>query len=62
MKPISLFTGFLTVGFWTLASRMLGFVREIMLLSLIGPGPVMDAFAAEDQASTWQIVKNGLRG
>jgi putative peptidoglycan lipid II flippase len=46
MKPISLFTGFLTVGFWTLASRMLGFVREIMLLSLIGPGPVMDAFVA----------------
>lgn len=46
MKPIRLISGFLTVGFWTLASRILGFVREIMLLSLIGPGPVMDAFVA----------------
>ncbi|MEM6371669.1 MAG: murein biosynthesis integral membrane protein MurJ [Pseudomonadota bacterium] len=46
MKPIRLMSGFLTVGFWTLASRVLGFVREIMLLSLIGPGPVMDAFVA----------------
>ena len=46
MKPIRLMSGFLTVGFWTLASRLLGFVREIMLLALIGPGPLMDAFVA----------------
>ncbi|KAA0909875.1 murein biosynthesis integral membrane protein MurJ [Aquicoccus porphyridii] len=46
MKPIRLVSGFLTVGFWTLASRILGFLREIMLLALIGPGPVMDAFVA----------------
>jgi len=46
MRPIRLFAGFLTVGFWTLASRVLGFVREIMILSLIGPGPLMDAFVA----------------
>ncbi|MEO0380255.1 MAG: murein biosynthesis integral membrane protein MurJ [Pseudomonadota bacterium] len=46
MKPIRLMSGFLTVGFWTLASRVLGFVREVMLLSLIGPGPLMDAFVA----------------
>ena len=46
MKPIRLLSGFLTVGFWTLASRVLGFVREILLLSLIGPGPLMDAFVA----------------
>jgi putative peptidoglycan lipid II flippase len=39
-------SSFLTVGFWTLASRLLGFVREIMILSLIGPGPLMDAFVA----------------
>jgi putative peptidoglycan lipid II flippase len=39
-------SGFLTVGFWTLMSRILGFVREILLLSLIGPGPIMDAFVA----------------
>lgn len=46
MKPIRLMRGFLTVGFWTLASRILGFVREILLLSFIGPGPVLDAFVA----------------
>lgn len=46
MKPIRLMTGFFTVGVWTLLSRILGFVREIMILSLIGPGPLMDAFVA----------------
>lgn len=39
-------SGFLTVGVWTLMSRVLGFVREILILSLIGPGPLMDAFVA----------------
>ena len=38
--------GVMTVGFWTLASRVLGIMREIMILGLIGPGPVMDAFVA----------------
>ncbi|MEO0938403.1 MAG: murein biosynthesis integral membrane protein MurJ [Pseudomonadota bacterium] len=46
MKPIRLISGFLTVGVWTLASRVLGFVREVMILALIGPGPLMDAFVA----------------
>lgn len=46
MKPIRLMRGFLTVGFWTLLSRVLGFVREILLLSFIGPGPLLDAFVA----------------
>ncbi|MGH1413921.1 MAG: murein biosynthesis integral membrane protein MurJ [Pelagimonas sp.] len=46
MKPIKLISGVMTVGFWTLMSRVLGFAREIMILSLIGPGPVMDAFVA----------------
>ncbi|MBD3665821.1 murein biosynthesis integral membrane protein MurJ [Sulfitobacter sp. TSTF-M16] len=46
MKPIRLMSGFFTVGFWTLLSRVLGFVREVLILSLIGPGPVMDAFVA----------------
>lgn len=46
MKPIRLISGFFTVGFWTLASRILGFAREIMLAMFIGPGPVMDAFVA----------------
>ncbi|WP_386625236.1 murein biosynthesis integral membrane protein MurJ [Sulfitobacter geojensis] len=46
MKPIRLMSGFFTVGFWTLFSRVLGFVREALLIALIGPGPVMDAFVA----------------
>ncbi|QFT58635.1 putative peptidoglycan biosynthesis protein MurJ [Sulfitobacter sp. THAF37] len=46
MKPIRLMSGFFTVGVWTLLSRILGFLREVLLLSLIGPGPVMDAFVA----------------
>ncbi|MGR3637740.1 MAG: murein biosynthesis integral membrane protein MurJ [Shimia sp.] len=46
MKPIRLIRGFLTVGVWTLLSRVLGFVREILLLGYLGPGPVMDAFVA----------------
>ncbi len=39
-------SGFFTVGVWTLLSRVMGFIREVLLLSLIGPGPVMDAFVA----------------
>ncbi|GAA6209585.1 murein biosynthesis integral membrane protein MurJ [Cognatishimia sp. WU-CL00825] len=36
----------MTVGFWTLLSRILGFAREILILSLIGPGAGLDAFVA----------------
>ena len=36
----------MTVGFWTLISRVLGMVREILLFSLIGAGPILDAFFA----------------
>ncbi len=46
MKPIRLFASVLTVSFWTLMSRVLGLVREIVILAVIGPGPVMDAFVA----------------
>ncbi|MGR3614746.1 MAG: murein biosynthesis integral membrane protein MurJ [Paracoccaceae bacterium] len=46
MKPIRLLSGFLTVGFWTLASRVLGFLREVLILNFIGPGPALDAFVA----------------
>ncbi len=46
MKPIRLMSGFFTVGLWTLLSRVLGFVREALLIAFIGPGPVMDAFVA----------------
>ncbi|MCH2094364.1 MAG: murein biosynthesis integral membrane protein MurJ [Rhodobacteraceae bacterium] len=46
MKPIRLFVSVLTVSFWTLMSRVLGLAREIVILAVIGPGPVMDAFVA----------------
>ena len=46
LKPIRVISGFLTVGFWTLVSRVLGMVREILLFSLIGAGPLLDAFFA----------------
>lgn len=46
MKPVRLMSGFMTVGFWTLASRVLGFAREILITAYIGPGPLMDAFVA----------------
>jgi putative peptidoglycan lipid II flippase len=36
--------GILTVGGWTMASRVMGFVRDIMIAALAGTGPVADAF------------------
>lgn len=44
MKPIRLIRGFLTVGVWTLASRILGFVRDIMFAAYLGAGPAAEAF------------------
>ncbi len=46
MKPIRFISSFLTVGFWTLISRILGMVREILFFSFIGAGPLLDAFFA----------------
>ncbi|WP_102109478.1 murein biosynthesis integral membrane protein MurJ [Oceaniglobus roseus] len=36
--------GFLTVGAWTMASRVMGFVRDIMIAAYLGSGPVAEAF------------------
>ncbi|SNT18809.1 murein biosynthesis integral membrane protein MurJ [Tropicimonas sediminicola] len=44
MKPIRLMAGFLTVGVWTLMSRILGFVRDIVIAAKLGDGPVAEAF------------------
>ncbi|MBL4811030.1 MAG: lipid II flippase MurJ, partial [Rhodobacteraceae bacterium] len=44
MKPIKLIHGFLTVGVWTLLSRVMGFARDIMIASFLGSGPVAEAF------------------
>jgi len=35
---------FLTVGGWTLASRVLGFVRDILIAAFLGTGPLAEAF------------------
>ncbi|WP_213775696.1 murein biosynthesis integral membrane protein MurJ [Bradyrhizobium sp. dw_78] len=40
---------FLTVSTGTLASRLLGFVRDAMMAALLGAGPVADAFLAAFQ-------------
>ena len=34
----------LTVGGWTMASRLLGFVRDMLIAAMLGTGPVADAF------------------
>jgi len=34
----------LTVGGWTMASRVLGFVRDILIAAILGVGPVAEAF------------------
>ena len=39
-----MFRGVLTVGGWTMASRVMGFVRDILIAALAGTGPVADAF------------------
>ena len=36
--------GIVTVGGWTMASRLLGFLRDILIAALAGTGPVADAF------------------
>jgi len=36
--------GFATVGLWTLLSRILGFVRDVLIAGFLGSGPVAEAF------------------
>ena len=43
-SPIRLLRGFATVGGWTLASRVLGFGRDILIAAFLGAGPVAEAF------------------
>ncbi len=46
MQPIRLISGVLTVGAWTLLSRVLGFVRDVIIANMLGPGVLMDAYVA----------------
>ncbi|MEQ8586520.1 MAG: lipid II flippase MurJ, partial [Thalassobaculaceae bacterium] len=41
---MSLVRNFATVGSATLLSRLLGFVRDVLLAAVVGAGPVADAF------------------
>ena len=34
----------LTVGGWTMASRILGFARDMLIAAMLGAGPIADAF------------------
>jgi putative peptidoglycan lipid II flippase len=36
--------GVLTVGGWTMASRILGFARDMLIAAFLGTGPIADAF------------------
>src|SRR6202012_5791542 len=36
--------GILTVGGWTLISRLLGFGRDMLIAAMLGAGPIADAF------------------
>lgn len=44
MTPIRLMRSFATVGGWTLLSRVLGFVRDVLMARYLGAGAVSDAF------------------
>ena len=44
MSTIRLISGALTVGVWTLLSRILGFARDILIAAWLGTGPVAEAF------------------
>jgi len=43
-QPPRLLKAFLTVGGWTMASRLLGFLRDILIAATLGAGPVAEAF------------------
>ena len=43
-RPIRLLLDFLTVGGWTMVSRVLGFARDVMIAAFLGAGPVAEAF------------------
>ena len=43
-RNIRLLASFFTVSSWTLVSRVMGFVRDIMIAAFFGAGPVAEAF------------------
>ena len=51
MQPIRLIRGFLSVGAWTLASRVVGFIRDVMIAAYLGTGSTPSRPAASHQTS-----------
>ena len=43
-RPATLVRSIATIGGITLVSRLLGFVRDVMMAALLGAGPLSDAF------------------
>jgi putative peptidoglycan lipid II flippase len=43
-RPIRLLPAFLSVGSWTMVSRVLGLLRDILMAAFLGAGPVAQAF------------------
>jgi len=43
-RPMALLRSFATVSSFTLISRVLGFVRDVMIAGVLGAGPLADAF------------------
>ena len=48
-SPANLVRKFATVGSGTMASRILGFAREMLMAAAVGTGPVAEAFYAAFQ-------------
>ncbi len=44
IRPIRLLPAFLSVGAWTMLSRILGLARDILMAAYLGTGPVAQAF------------------
>ena len=41
---MAIYRAFLTLGSWTMASRILGFVRDVLIASVVGASLVADVF------------------
>ncbi|MEM7022877.1 MAG: murein biosynthesis integral membrane protein MurJ, partial [Pseudomonadota bacterium] len=44
VQPVGLIRSFATVSSFTMVSRVLGFVRDVMIAAILGAGPLADAF------------------
>ncbi|MEE3100839.1 MAG: lipid II flippase MurJ [Pseudomonadota bacterium] len=45
-RPLRLMRSFATVGGWTMASRVGGLARDILVAAALGAGPAAEAFVA----------------